>query len=87
MLAKIYWYTWLAIGLVFALISVTGNMTDMVLVVFGFIAFGMTFMGMMGVLPVTIADHKPTAEPAIETPEARPAIRVPLQHGARSVGV
>ena len=87
MLAKIYWYMWLAIALVFALISVTGNMTDMALVVFGFIAFGMTFMGMMGVLPATIADHSPKAEPAIETPEAKPAIRVPLQHGARSVGV
>lgn len=87
MLAKIYWYTWLAIALVFAIIFVAGNMTDMVLVVFGFIAFGMTFMGMMGVLPAIIADHELIAEPAKEPAEAKNAIRVPIPHGARSVGV
>lgn len=87
MLAKIYWYIWLAIALVFALFSVTGNMTDMAWVSFGFIAFGMTFMGMMGVLPAMNAEHEPKREPAIKTAKARSAITVPIQHGARSVGV
>jgi len=45
----------------------TGTMTMMAWVVFGFIAFGLVFMGMMGVLPATVvhAHHTPVKETPI----------------------
>jgi hypothetical protein len=48
---------------------VTGNFTAMMLVVFGFIAFGMVFMGMMNVLPTVVAH--PSAKPAPAAVKAR----------------
>jgi hypothetical protein len=53
-MVKIYFYLWLVLAVVFATIFLLGNLTLTTLVVFGFIAFGMTFMGMMGVLPAVV---------------------------------
>lgn len=56
---KIYEMLWLAIALVMAIMYVTGNLTLTVAVVFGFVIFGMVFMGMMGVLPASISHPEP----------------------------
>ena len=88
MLAKIYWYIWLAIVAVAGIFQATGNMTTMAIVVFGFIAFGMTFMGMMGVLPWMIS-HPVASEPfpTEENERIMPAGVVSLPQGAHSVRV
>lgn len=58
---KIYAAVWL-LGIATVLITfLTGNFTPPVAVFFGFLSFGAIFMGMMGVLPMTVshrADHK-----------------------------
>lgn len=55
MITKIYKTLWL-IGILFAAgIYFAGLMTEMVQVVFGFLSFGMVFMGMISVLPFTIS--------------------------------
>ena len=59
MLVKIYWTIWLAVATVAAIIFVSGSMTLVAVVAFGFIAFGLTFMGLMGVLPATISHPTP----------------------------
>lgn len=58
MLTKIYGMLWVLIAFAAALFFLTGNLTQLVGVVFGFITFGMIFMGMMNVLPAAIA-HPP----------------------------
>lgn len=55
MLTKIYGYAWLVFAALFLLTWVTNNLSLFSLVVFGFAAFGMVFMGMIGVLPVMVA--------------------------------
>jgi len=62
MYAKIYWLTWAVLLLAAALFFVAGLMTPFVGVVFGFIAFGMVFMGMMSVLPSTVGHNAPDYE-------------------------
>jgi hypothetical protein len=59
MLAKIYLYTWLFFIAVFLLMFLNGGLSLVAWTVFGFIAFGLVFMGMIGVLPV-LASHPPT---------------------------
>ena len=55
MLVKGYWMTWGVVGLAALLLFAAGSFTMLAGVVFGFIAFGLTFMGMMGVLPVVVS--------------------------------
>lgn len=51
MLEKIYFAVW-GLGLLAAgTVYLTGNMTPTIATVFGFLTFGMIFMGMIGVLP------------------------------------
>lgn len=59
MIVRIYEMLWLAIVLVAALLIAAGQMTLTVGLVFGFVAFGMVFMGMMGVLPAAISHPAP----------------------------
>lgn len=63
MYVKIYTAVWLAVAIAAALFFVTGNMTPVVVVAFGFLAFGLTFMGMMSVLPSTVGHHAPAQKP------------------------
>jgi hypothetical protein len=63
MLAKIYGILWAAVAFSAGLLFVTGNFTLLTLVVFGFVSFGMIFMGMMCVLPSTVGHHSVPAEP------------------------
>lgn len=65
MIVRKYEILWLAILLVAALLFVTGLMTLTVGLVFGFVALGMVFMGMMGVLPAAISH--PTPEKPTDT--------------------
>lgn len=60
MLVKTYWMTWLAVAAAAGIIFLGGGMTMFVLVVFGFIAFGLTFMGLISILP-SMVSH-PTLE-------------------------
>lgn len=85
MLAKIYWYTWLVIAAAAGLFFLTGNMTLSAVVVFGFIAFGMVFMGMMGVLPATVAQPAPKMNRSSSEVPVRSTASTPLHHGAHSV--
>ena len=73
MLTKIYAGLWTIFLLAAAIVFVTGNLTMFVGVVFGFVAFGMVFMGMMGVLPATVV-HPAPIEAKIETDPARSRI-------------
>ncbi len=66
MLVKIYWMLWSAIAIIAALLFVTGNFTIMTLVAFGFISFGMIFMGMMCILPSTVGHHAMPDEPKVK---------------------
>lgn len=62
MLVKIYGMLWVIGIIVAALFFLTGNLTPVVAVVFGFITFGMVFMGMMNVLPSTVGHNAPAPE-------------------------
>lgn len=59
MLVKIYWTLWAAVAAVAAILLVTGNFTMLTVVAFGFVSFGMIFMGMISVLPATVVHHGP----------------------------
>lgn len=64
MLVRIYEVTWIVIALAALLFLVTGYLTPIAIVGFGFVVFGMVFMGMMGVLPSTYAHANHPDEPA-----------------------
>ena len=65
MLTKIYTTSWMIFFALALILVITGNMTMLALVVFGFFAFGLVFMGMMGVLPSIVAHaNHPLAEEA-----------------------
>ena len=59
MSVRFYRITWLVFSGVVALTFLTGNMTDVVGVVFGFFLFGLIFMGMIAVLPAGITHPAP----------------------------
>lgn len=60
MIIKVYALIWV-LGLTAAgILYATGNLTPVVQVVFGFLTFGMIFMGMIAVLPVVTTHHEPT---------------------------
>lgn len=56
MLTKIYIALWFILAALAATFYVTGNLTEPVVVLFGFFAFGMVFMGMISVLPTAVHD-------------------------------
>jgi len=68
-ITKVYFALWGLLLLAGAVIFLIGGMTPMTLVVFGFISFGMVFMGMMGVLPILVTHAEP--EKAIKIPKER----------------
>lgn len=59
MLVKIYWTLWAMVLFVAALLYLTGFLTMTAIVAFGFVIFGLIFMGMMSVLPVSVAHPGP----------------------------
>ena len=83
MIVKVYWTLWALVALSALVLFVAGSLTPMAIIVYGFIAFGLTFMGMMGVLPLTITHP---AEPKIQKPVlAAPKVQVPAPAKAYNV--
>jgi len=54
MFAKMYSYAWLIVAATAGIFYITGYMSSLATVVFGRVTFGMTFMGMMCVLPSVV---------------------------------
>jgi hypothetical protein len=54
MIVKVYWSIWAFVLLLAGALFVAGQFTDVTAVFFGFVVFGLVFMGMMSVLPATI---------------------------------
>ena len=77
MLVKVYWMTWGVVGLAALLLFAAGSFTMLAGVVFGFIAFGMTFMGMMGVLPVMVSHPAPPKQEKAPTQALQPIRETP----------
>ena len=77
MSVRSYWLVCGIFVLASALLFVTGNMTMLVAVVVGFLAFGLTFMGMMNVLPAMVS-HVTHPEPVkVETTAIQPMRETP----------
>ena len=74
MLIKIYWSTWGLFTIAALFLFATNNLTMLALVGLGFVAFGLTFMGMMGVLP-TMVSHPSIPKPPKVKPVAIQAMR------------
>ena len=72
---KFYSYLWAIFFAAAALIWVSGFFTLLTLVVFGFTAFGLVFLGMMCVLPGVVS-HSHDAKPAAA---ARSSVKVSRQ--------
>lgn len=54
MLTKIYFALWFLVLVTLGVFFAIGNCTEFVMVVFGFFAFGMIFMGVISVLPTAV---------------------------------
>ena len=74
MILKIYKTLWAIIAALAAVIWLAGFMTPMTLVAFGFVLFGMIFMGMISVLPSTV--HEQPAQP-----KAKPIVKQQVKEG------
>ena len=79
MLVRIYWSIWALFFVASVVLFAAGAMTSFVLVILGFIAFGLTFMGMMGVLPAMVSHPSPKKEAKV-----REAVAIPARQAARS---
>ena len=79
MLVKVYWMTWGVTGLAALLLFAAGSFTMLTGVSFGFIAFGLVFMGMMGVLPVVVAHPEPLVEEKIHAQALQPMRETPAK--------
>ena len=54
MLTKLYVGLWALFALAMIAVFAMGSMSDAAIVVFGFLGFGMVFMGMISVLPSSV---------------------------------
>lgn len=57
MIIKIYALIWLLGLMIAGIFYLTGNLTPMVQIVFGFLTVTMVFMGVLSVLPTVLSDH------------------------------
>jgi hypothetical protein len=62
MFVKIYSAIWFVVLFVTGVIFLTGNFNTMAAVVFGFVSFGLVFMGMMCVLPHAVTHQAKVPE-------------------------
>lgn len=77
MLVRLYEFLWILFAASAILLFAAGYMTPIAVVLYGFIAFGMVFMGMISLLPAT-SGHNAQApaenpEPVIAQTKAAPA--------------
>lgn len=61
MLERIYFSLWGVLTIAMGLFYIAGILTMFTVTVFGFIAFGLIFMGMIGVLPFW-SSHQPLSK-------------------------
>jgi hypothetical protein len=80
MLVKGYWMIWGVFGLAALLLFAAGSFTMLTGVVFGFVAFGLTFMGMMGVLPAMVSHPAPPKEKKAPAPQLQPIRQTPVKN-------
>jgi hypothetical protein len=57
MIVKVYALIWVLGILAAGICYLTGNLGPMMTIVFGFLTFGMVFMGMISVLPIVSTHH------------------------------
>lgn len=84
---RFYQMLWIITGVSAGVLWLAGMFTMMAVVVYGFIAFGLTFTGMMCVLPGVVSHHhevEVNADPILVEPKVRkaPAKAVP-HYGVR----
>lgn len=72
MVVRVYWSLWALTAISVPVLFVAGGLNMMAAVVYGLIAFGLIFMGMIGVLP-NMAAHPAEHKPASPKPAAQPA--------------
>ena len=77
MLIKLYWSLWIVLGLSAVVLYAIGSFTMLAAVYFGFFAFGMTFMGMIGVLPVMVSHPAAPKAVVAEKVSIEPAAAAP----------
>lgn len=83
---RFYSYLWIAFAAAAGIFGIAGFFTMLTLVVFGFIAFGLVFAGMICVLPGTVShphpEMKPSAmsgkSPRLAIDEAKGRLGVPI---------
>jgi hypothetical protein len=85
--AKIYLNAWLPTGAAAGVFYVTGNMTMLAIVVFGIVAYGLTFLGMMNVLPSTLTPAAPEPIPAKEKPAEPASAGLLIPRGAQTMRI
>jgi hypothetical protein len=76
MVSKAYAVLCSLFALTASVLFVTGNFPAITAIVFGFIAFGLVFMGMMFVLPYTMSHDVPISPSAINEAERSPSSTV-----------
>lgn len=81
MSVRFYQILWIAFVAIVAAFYISGNLTPVVGVVFGFIIFGLVFMGMMSVLPTSIVH--PVSEDARLGAAMRTRLRVKYDNGMK----
>lgn len=87
---KFYGLLWVLFGVSAGVLWLAGAFTMLTLVVFGFVAFGFTFMGMMCVLPGAVGhSHETRAKASVpkkspRKPSVAAASHVPLHSGLRT---
>ena len=73
MIVKVYYLIWTAVILSAIAIMTLGAFSNIVAVVYGFVAFGLTFMGMIGLLPEIVSHPEPAKKPVAKALKAEPA--------------
>ena len=68
MIGRLYVFLWFAVILTAGIFYLAGDFTLLIGVVFGFICFGLTFMGMIAVLPSIVHDELTSGPDTAATP-------------------
>jgi hypothetical protein len=73
MTPRFYAALWVVFGVLVGAVLLVGSMTSMAMVIFGFAAFGLVFVGMMCVLPGTVS-HPPEKHETAPRAQTAPAV-------------
>ena len=86
-LQKFYLGLWITFGLTVVGLEISGNLTMLAVTVLGTICFGIIFMGMMCVLPSTVAHAAPIADRAVRVSGPRITLRRLVNAWSHPLGV